>query len=211
MALRLVAILAFFSVVSAFQPIVRLDRWVKVHHVLFAAKETAIKEAQDVSAKFGADSPEARVAWEAVEEMDAADNSAMWKPALADDDATVKLKMEELRILTAKAQEITTQIEQNIVNLKETVSLNKESVSVGQINEGAYAIAKAEAEAATAKFGKDSPEARSAWDTVNEIESADDEKIFTGGLDEECLVSSMEKCVEYNKAMEELQAIIGKS
>eukprot|EP00529_Nitzschia_sp_RCC80_P040194 CAMPEP_0113512962 /NCGR_PEP_ID=MMETSP0014_2-20120614/39607_1 /TAXON_ID=2857 /ORGANISM="Nitzschia sp." /LENGTH=81 /DNA_ID=CAMNT_0000409331 /DNA_START=234 /DNA_END=479 /DNA_ORIENTATION=+ /assembly_acc=CAM_ASM_000159 len=33
-----------------------------------------IKEALEVSKKFGASSPEARLAWEAVEEVDAADN-----------------------------------------------------------------------------------------------------------------------------------------
>mmetsp|Transcript_52248 Transcript_52248/g.126260 ORF Transcript_52248/g.126260 Transcript_52248/m.126260 type:complete len:84 (+) Transcript_52248:233-484(+) len=33
-----------------------------------------IKEALEISKKFGASSPEARLAWEAVEEVDAADN-----------------------------------------------------------------------------------------------------------------------------------------
>jgi len=208
-ALRLVAILALFSGAAAFQPIVRSGRWLKTNHVVYAAKESLIKEAQEASAKYGATSPEAKVAWETVEEMDAADNSAEWKPAMEDDDATMKLKLDELRILTEKAKEINQQINMNIEDLKQTVSLNSNSVAAGAIDETAYGAAKAEAEAATAEFGADSAESRTAWDTVNEIESADDEKITMGGLDEECLVSNMEKCMEYNKAMEELQAVIG--
>ena len=51
---------------------------------------------------------------------------------------------------------------------------------------GAYESAVAEAESAASKFGKQSPEAKTAWAAVEEIESADNSAATKPGLDEEC-------------------------
>ena len=57
-----------------------------------------------------------------------------------------------------------------------------------------YAAAKASAEAATLKHGKDSKEAVVAWEAVFEIVSAaDDDKMSMGSLEDECLLNSSSK------------------
>jgi hypothetical protein len=72
----------------------------------------------------------------------------------------------------------------------------------------AYAAAKAEAEAAAAKHGADSAEARTAWDIVEEIESSNNSAATMAGLDEECLLETMELCEQFDAALDSLQKSI---
>ena len=65
--------------------------------------------------------------------------------------------------------------------------------------------ALAEARAASDKYGPTSPEARVAWDNLEEVASAGLDNAMGPRLDEECLVdSAMEAC----QALEELNRVI---
>jgi len=116
-------------------------------------------------------------------------------------------QMALLKNLQKNARALDSSIQSTIEDLKQ-VQLSTPSVSVGKIDESAYQAAKKDAEDAAANFGEDSPEARAAWDVVYEIEAADDEKIKTTSLEEECLVSTSAKCVEYKMALDSLQNVI---
>lgn len=50
-----------------------------------AGMQTAIKEAQEATSKYGIDSSEAKLAWESVEEIGASNNSEAYKPDLEDE------------------------------------------------------------------------------------------------------------------------------
>jgi hypothetical protein len=64
-----------------------------------------------------------------------------------------------------------------------------------------------EAKAATEKFGKDSNEAKLAWETVEEIASSDVSEAIKGSLEDECLVDTIEAC----EAIEAMQTVLSKS
>jgi len=68
----------------------------------------------------------------------------------------------------------------------------------------AMKAAIAEAMEASEKFGKTSSEAVLAWETVEEIASADNSVVVGATLDEECLVEAIESC----NALEELSRVI---
>ena len=75
--------------------------------------------------------------------------------------------------------------------------------------EASLAQAKADAEAASAKHGKDSAEARAAWDIVSEIEAnAGPSEASYAGLDEECLLETMQLCETFDAALDSLQKSI---
>jgi hypothetical protein len=62
---------------------------------------------------------------------------------------------------------------------------------------------------ASKTYGATSKEARLAWATVEEMDSADNSGAYTGGVtDEECLVSEIEACQEYNAKLVELSQLI---
>ncbi len=65
------------------------------------------------------------------------------------------------------------------------------------------AMAKAigEAKAASVEFGKDSTEAKLAWETVEEIASSDLSEVMKNDLSDECLIETIEAC----EAIEEMQ------
>merc|ERR1719263_97299 len=72
-----------------------------------------------------------------------------------------------------------------------------------------YKAAKAAAEAAVSEHGKDSAEARAAWDIVSEIEAnAGPSEATYAGLDEECLLETMQLCETFDAALDSLQKSI---
>ena len=65
--------LALLAVAQSFSPSTMRMR--KTTHLLARADSSdLVKQALEASKKFGASSPEARLAWEAVEEVDSSDN-----------------------------------------------------------------------------------------------------------------------------------------
>mmetsp|Transcript_33225 Transcript_33225/g.61185 ORF Transcript_33225/g.61185 Transcript_33225/m.61185 type:complete len:153 (-) Transcript_33225:471-929(-) len=111
----------------------------------------AVKAAMEASEKFGKTSPEARAAWDIVEELDASDNSAATKPA-------------------GEAIPAVTPIE--IKEKDASATIASESMSVQD--------AIAEAKKITEEKGISSPEARVAWETVEEIGATESHHKTTG-------------------------------
>jgi glycerol-3-phosphate dehydrogenase len=115
--------------------------------------------------------------------------------------------MEELKALL-KAQQA------NSIALKEMVdSVKKVKLSVPEMKAGKASpqlqAALAEAKKLTAEKGLDSPEARVAWDTVEEIAAADNSGALGGGLTaDECLVDAAQEACE---ALEELNRLMESS
>ena len=68
-------------------------------------------------------------------------------------------------------------------------------------------MAISEAQATEKSFGKGSPEAIIAWETVEEIASSDQPTV-KGGLDEECSAIDSAACEEYAAKMKELETLL---
>jgi len=182
--------------------------------------EKAYAEAEEATSKFGVTSPEARLAWEAVEEVEQMTSSIIAEiPKPLDEECDVELdeakcrdfeqKMDRLNELANAAKSINYQIKYEVLQLQGLKLGSGTQAAVSNLNSAAYKEAKAAAEAAVVKHGADSAEAKVAWDTVFEIvSSADDDAVSMASLEDECLVSTSDKCIAYNKAMSELQAII---
>lgn len=65
----------------------------------------------------------------------------------------------------------------------------------------AMVTALEEAKDAVEKFGRTSPEAKLAWETVEDIAKDDSSEAMKSDLSEECLIETIEAC----EAIEELQ------
>ncbi|CAJ1951266.1 unnamed protein product [Cylindrotheca closterium] len=155
-----------------------------------------VKEALAASKKFGAASPEARLAWEAVEEVDSSDNSAATQGNVADYQAKLKelaAKLKEKQPVMSVLNDMADEIKA----VKLSAPASKPSVSSPQLKE-----AMENAKQLTEKHGITSSEAQVAWDVVEEIASAGNSNAMGGMLsEEECLVdAAVEACV----ALEEL-------
>ena len=65
---------------------------------------------------------------------------------------------------------------------------------------------------ASKKYGRTSPQARTAWDIVEEIRAAEaGNPVLDPSLDELCDVEESELCVRYAKQLEELKVLIEKA
>lgn len=173
-----------------------------------------IAEAMKISEKFGAQSVEARLAWETVEELNASDNSVASMGSLADECEVEAVSqecveygeaLEELQELVAAnafpdesffAKEIASTVSQVKLAAPETTSAPASAE---------LKLALEEAREITASKGLTSPEAAVAWETVEEIASAGN--VLGGALTkDECFVeAAKEACV----ALEELHKIVG--
>jgi len=183
---------------------------------LFAAEQnrpdasSAIKEAMKASEKYGPTSPEARVAWDAVEEMDASDNHAAYEATgerLSDDQlvkmtSEFKANLETVKRLS-KDFKIQKQHMEDVAAEMATIKLAPPEKRPAP-KSPAVEKALAEAKAASEKYGPTSPEARVAWTELEEIASSGLENAMGGDLTEECLVSSAEACI----ALEELDRFV---
>ncbi len=198
-----------------------------------------IKEAEAAAAKFGKDSPEARVAWDSVEEIQGSDNSAATKPGLdqeclldeSEGCLEYERKIEELKMLIKEQEGMNAKLQATAEELKKvsekipgdkmtpippTARYSAAVTDSGVLNsididEEGYAKAVEEAVVAEREHGVGSPEARALWDIVDEIENSNNTAARMGSLADECLVSASDACESFEAAMEELRSIIGKN
>uniref|UniRef100_A0A6V2QHI9 Uncharacterized protein n=1 Tax=Heterosigma akashiwo TaxID=2829 RepID=A0A6V2QHI9_HETAK len=233
-ALRTLIALALVFCASGFQIAVRSSAMgqfklfsAATEDDIFAAEAKAL----EATKKFGATSPEARLAWEAVEEMNAAARPANAMKKNLDVECDVSdggevckefnMHMERLAELTAEgsataaaslANKNKELFAENRLIMKELGELKLGLVPTARVELQSAtvedAIFKAEAAAleATKKYGATSPEARLAWETVEEMNaSARPANAMLKNLDVECdLSNGGEECKEFNMNMEKL-------
>jgi len=173
-----------------------------------------IEEATRISKEFGPTSPEARLAWEAVEEVNASDNSVATMGSLDDECEVENITqecleygeaLEELQELIAStsspdfaAQELASQVN--------PVKLQAPETGAGQPS---FQLEKAlvEARTITSEKGLASPEAAIAWETVEQIAASGNSNALGGSLStDECFVEAAKEACE---ALEELHKIVG--
>merc|ERR1712021_46094 len=167
--------------------------------------------------ELGADSPMAKLAWEAVEEVNSSDNSAATKGSLADECDTENVspdcvdyneKLEEVQELIAanSIPESSSTIRTELASTVEPVKLSAPVAKAAPQSKELKPALK-EARSLTASKGISSKEAIFAWETVEEIASAGTSNAVGDVLSsEECLVfeeASKEACT----ALEELSKI----
>lgn len=114
-----------------------------------------------------------------------------------------------LEELSNAAKTVNIQIKSEILKLQGLKTASGTIAAAAAVSSPEYEAAKNVAEAAASKHGKDSKEAAVAWEAVFEIVSSrGSDKVNMGSLEDECLTSSSEKCMQYNAAMAELQKAI---
>ena len=64
----------------------------------------------------------------------------------------------------------------------------------------------ADAKAIVNEYGADSTQAKLAWETVEEVAASDNSEVQEPGLDEACLVETIEAC----EAIEEIARVLAK-
>eukprot|EP00526_Cylindrotheca_closterium_P020672 CAMPEP_0113610790 /NCGR_PEP_ID=MMETSP0017_2-20120614/5213_1 /TAXON_ID=2856 /ORGANISM="Cylindrotheca closterium" /LENGTH=208 /DNA_ID=CAMNT_0000519699 /DNA_START=86 /DNA_END=712 /DNA_ORIENTATION=- /assembly_acc=CAM_ASM_000147 len=170
---------------------------------LFARADSAdlVAEALAASKEFGASSPEARLAWEAVEEVDSSDNSAATQGNVAD----YQSKLQELAAKLKEQQPamaVLGEMAEEIKAVKLSAPVSKAGAPSAQLQE-----AMTTANEITEKLGVSSPEAQVAWEVVEEIAASGNSNAMGGMLsEEECLVDvAMEACIaleELNRALD---------
>lgn len=167
------------------------------------------------SQTFGPTSKEARVAWDIVEEMDAADNSAAFSGGVNEDECLVAEKDEsdackEYYEKMEKLNELVSEQGPAIEKMKtlaqeiQAIKIPAPKPSAGKDSPELRA-AMAKAKEASTKFGAKSAEARLAWADVEDIASGLDAGNALGGsLGDECLVETIEAC----EALDEINRVV---
>jgi len=207
MKLSALILLTGASAVSAFVPSASSSRAMTTLAAARPDSSAAIQEALEASKKFGATSPEARVAWEIVEEMDSSDNSAASAGvAVVENPADYDEKVKALASLLKEQQDKISSIKSLAEELR-GVKLSKPSSGASSVDSVQMKSALTEAKEVTEKFGMDSSEAKLAWETVEEIASSDVSEAIKGSLEDECLVDTIDAC----EAIEAMQAVLSKS
>mmetsp|Transcript_15443 Transcript_15443/g.31900 ORF Transcript_15443/g.31900 Transcript_15443/m.31900 type:complete len:224 (-) Transcript_15443:750-1421(-) len=191
--------------------------------VLFSERvdsSSTIQAALEATKKFGATSPEARVLWDAVEEMDGADNSVAYQGGLdteceIEDDGAMSAACEEYDAKMQELSELMGEYEDKLERLKTVTSdlsdIKMKAAKVPAKSGDSPALRAAIKEAteaakkASEEFGATSSEAKLAWETVEEVASSGLSNAMGGGLDQECLVEqASDACLaleELNKAL----------
>jgi len=175
-----------------------------------------IDEATRLSKEFGPTSPEARLAWEAVEEVNASDNSVATMGNL-NDECDVETVSQECRDYGEALDELQELIAANAVpedktfvkELATTVSPVKLTPpeTAGAPKSFELEQALVEARKITSKLGLSSPEAAIAWETVEQIAAAGNSNALGGSLSsDECFVEAAQEACD---ALEELHKIVG--
>jgi len=173
-----------------------------------ADASAAIKEALAASEEFGAASPQARVAWEIVEEIDSADNSAAFKGGVSEQECETTETDNECEEYEDKLGALAALLEENKGQIEKVKNLSLElkaikmvdPASLSSVDTSTMRMALDEAKESTEKFGADSTEAKLAWETVEEIASSGRGEESRAPLYEECLSEAVEAC----EAMDEL-------
>jgi hypothetical protein len=175
------------------------------------ASENAVQAALEASKNYGPTSAEARVAWDVVEELSAARSHA-------NEDVEIRtVKSAELRGYLEEfsaSEEMKTKLARMKALAEEIQAIKMTSPSSSQDKAPSSPVvqdALQKAKEARARYGDYSPEAKLAWEALEEIASqASHNKDLEEAInyDEECYVdSAMEVC----KAMEELKMKLGRS
>jgi hypothetical protein len=207
---------AFLASSEAFSPISRYAGRTTTTNLYNARADTAdmVQEALDASKKFGATSKEAMLAWEAVEEVDASDNSAATM-GNKNDECEVDEVSPDCLEYNESVSELQALLDANKPNLATLETIISSSVSKVKLavpsttsspDSPELQAALAEAKKATADKGITSPEAAVAWETVEEIAAAGNSAALGGTLSEdECL---LEAASDACAALEELSRVI---
>mmetsp|Transcript_24551 Transcript_24551/g.36010 ORF Transcript_24551/g.36010 Transcript_24551/m.36010 type:complete len:210 (+) Transcript_24551:58-687(+) len=184
---------------SAFAPSAFTRPSTLLHNARVDSAE-AIADALAASKEFGPTSKEARVAWDIVEEMDASDNSGAYEPVAPASD--YEEKVAALSSILSEQQEKVQSIKTLVSEIK-NIKLAPAGASSAP---DSVAMKKAldEAKAAVEEFGADSSEAKLAWETVEEVASSNNSAATIPGLDEECLVETLEAC----EALDEITRVV---
>lgn len=175
---------------------------------------TLVEKALAASKEFGPASVEARLAWEDVEEMDSSDNSAAMSGGL-DEECEVEGppsaqcldygdKLDQLTDLVKEHAPTVNKIHELATEMQKVKISTPEVAKSTTVESTAFKAALAEAKAATEEFGGTSPEARVAWDTVEEVAAAESHAVQNYNsidLDEQCLVDASNQACQ---ALEEL-------
>mmetsp|Transcript_80297 Transcript_80297/g.160266 ORF Transcript_80297/g.160266 Transcript_80297/m.160266 type:complete len:222 (+) Transcript_80297:34-699(+) len=215
--LRTIIALCLVGPAVAFSPLA-CNRWARGVTASVTIDE-AYTTAESATKEFGIASKEARLAWETVDDMEnmggAVKANTVASSPISDTDLSkesavrqIEGTMATLEELTNAAKTVNTQMKYEILKLQNLKLGSGVQAAAGALSSPAYKAAKSEAEAAASKFGADSSEAKVAWAAVYEIVSASDDKTDMGSLEDECLLNSSSKCVEYQAAMDELNAAI---
>ena len=173
---------------------------------LFANSKN-IRAAMEASEIYGPTSAEARLAWETVEEFDARDNSAAFEGNEENRWSDEQLEQANAEIFATL--EMVKQRTQNLIynqNHMKDVAAELQAIKLTPPEKkpapkipGLW-DAKLKARAVSQQFGNESPEARLAWEEVEEIASAGLENAMGEDMTQECLVEAAEACL----ALEEL-------
>ncbi|CAJ1934398.1 unnamed protein product [Cylindrotheca closterium] len=160
-----------------------------------------IEEALAASKKYGASSPEARLAWEVVEEIDASDNTAPTLGVSSDYKARVEglvTRLKQQQPAMAALNSMATDIEAIKLSAPKNTPA-QENVQLQEAMDNAKRLTQA--------FGVHSSEAKVAWETVEEIASSGSIENAMGGMltPEECLVDAASEACE---ALEELNRVL---
>mmetsp|Transcript_18347 Transcript_18347/g.51134 ORF Transcript_18347/g.51134 Transcript_18347/m.51134 type:complete len:221 (-) Transcript_18347:261-923(-) len=210
----LVAAMAFSSS-EAFTAQLRSNRVPTPMMAVRASSDHLVAEALELSKKHGATSKEARLAWEAVEEVNASDNSVASMGSLVDE-CEVEVTSQECLEYSAALDELQEllKVNQPKINglrndIAETVNNIKLSAPSAPSAPQSLELQAAleEARRITEDEGLSSSAAAVAWETVEEIAAAGSHGALGGKLTEdECFLEvAQEACAaleELNRVME---------
>mmetsp|Transcript_26545 Transcript_26545/g.30371 ORF Transcript_26545/g.30371 Transcript_26545/m.30371 type:complete len:226 (+) Transcript_26545:186-863(+) len=171
----------------------------------------AVQAALEASRLHGATSKEASVAWDIVEEIRASNNSAAYESSshdvLADSSKNKEmyekfLELQKLGELQKSHIESVKHVTDEIRSIKLTGPLHSSVRVKERLDNPILYHALTEAKSMTEQHGVTSPQAKLAWEAVENIASHDSSEVMKGALDdgEECLVEMIQAC----EAMEEL-------
>lgn len=177
----------------------------------------AIRNALETAKKYGSASQEARVAWEAVEEMDSSDNSNAYKGGVSEEECLMteseSAACEEYGEKMAQLSSILEEQKSSIEKVKslaeeiQAVKLKAPGIITPSPDTPEMRAALNEANRITKEKGLDSNEAKLAWEAVEEVAESDLSEVAQGSLEDECLIETIEAC----QAMEELSRVINLS
>lgn len=205
----LVSFTSLYSSVNSFVPLSQVPphRFGVSLNLERGDSSNAIQEALEASRKFGSASQEARVAWDIVEEISSSDNSAAYAersndvlsdPSKNKDQYSRFLELKNLSELQKKHIDSVKHVTESIRAIKLAPPKSEKEIVHNPVLDQALADAKE----MTEKHGVSSPEAKLAWEAVEQIASNDSSEVTKKAIDadEECLVEMVEAC----EALEEL-------
>jgi len=186
-----------------------------------------VAEALQASQTYGPTSPEARVAWEAVEHLSARDNSIAYTPSAADGCVIdgpnshscieyTQSMMELHRLVeerNARMRNLDQYRQQTANWLQQSVRPIKLSQSKGKAGQDSPQVRAAlqEAYEVTHQYGFESPEAKMAWSNLEEVSSAGlDNAMGPRYTSQECMVMDYyheTDPVSYQESIERCQAV----